>query len=805
VAWYEEVAGAEVQEAAGVVGLIMSHGHEELGNAGGEALAEGADAAVVNEGGGLFEQGAEGGVFGGVNGWGQVGGQLSEIAGDEDAGALDLFEGSLRGGEERGGLDVGAAGREDDGRGAGVGIEESGEGGRKRLFGGEVFQGEVGLEARMRPVGLGWGEPFREEQEAAIGGIPPLPEETFRRANAVGVAELAECAAGEEVERVGAVVEEKSLHGRGQQAQDAMEGREDNGGVVGAEENSGLEVDGDEGDGEGFAGETGAEGGDGGEQEVGLAGALVVRGEGGEIEGGGVAGVFENGPGAGAHLPEAGVAHEELEVFIAADGNEGDGGFFDGLAEQAGGDEGDVVTAGAEVAGEPEEGQHVTGGTEGQEGDFQKGAAVLILKAADRGQVGRQFMGSSFEGAEEALAWLYNTQRLGVKLGLENMRRLLDDLALPDARARVIHVAGTNGKGSTCAFIHTLLSGGAGYRAGLFTSPHLVSFNERIRDEEREITGEELAEMLGGLRERVASWDPHPTFFELTLALALEWFRRREVAWVVLETGLGGRLDATNAVQPAVSVITCIGMDHMEMLGDTVEKIAEEKAGIIKKGVPVVTAPQRPEVMAVLRRVAGERGARLVEVAQPWTASEVGLAGEHQRWNAALAVAAVREAGVILEPGQVERALAATRWPGRFERVGPDWVLDGAHNEDGIGVLVKTWVEVFGARQATVIFGAVEEKALQSMLRRLAPIVKRWCLTGFRSPRARAPEDVRLSLEALELAAPGAVSCHESVEAAIGAARREGGPVLVCGSLFLIGEARALLVRGEGRFEKSWQ
>ena len=224
------------------------------------------------------------------------------------------------------------------------------------------------------------------------------------------------------------------------------------------------------------------------------------------------------------------------------------------------------------------------------------------------------------------LDWLYSTQLFGVKLGLENTARLLRELELPAAGQKFIHVAGTNGKGSVCAFVHSLLNA-AGASVGLFTSPHLIQFRERIRDQERMINREETAQGLARLRDKVKDWDPHPTFFELTFVLAMEWFARRQTEWVVLETGMGGRLDATNALLPEVTVITSVSLDHQQVLGHTLAEIATEKAGIIKPGVPVLTVKQAPEVMEVISRVARQRGAPLTIITTPVRGYELGLAG----------------------------------------------------------------------------------------------------------------------------------------------------------------------------------
>ena len=192
---------------------------------------------------------------------------------------------------------------------------------------------------------------------------------------------------------------------------------------------------------------------------------------------------------------------------------------------------------------------------------------------------------------QETLRWLFSTQRFGIKLGLDNVRLLFAALDIPAPNEKIIHVAGTNGKGSTCALLDSI-SRAAGYRTGLFTSPHLVTFRERIRVNGEMISEEEVALGLTKIRELISAWNPHPTFFEIVTALALDHFRNRKVEIVVLETGMGGRLDATNATQPVVSVLTPVDLDHQKWLGNSLAEIAFEKAGIIKRHVPVVSARQ---------------------------------------------------------------------------------------------------------------------------------------------------------------------------------------------------------------------
>lgn len=403
--------------------------------------------------------------------------------------------------------------------------------------------------------------------------------------------------------------------------------------------------------------------------------------------------------------------------------------------------------------------------------------------------------------AQQEIDWLYSTQLFGIKLGLDNVHKLLGEMGLPTAGQKFIHVAGTNGKGSTCAFMHSILRAG-GINAGLFTSPHLIHFGERIRDTERMISPREIAAGVTRLRERVAGWDPHPTFFELTLALALEWFAQRGNPWVVLETGLGGRLDATNAISPAVSVITPIGWDHMEMLGDTLAKIAAEKAGIIKPGVPVVTMRQSAEALEVIERTARERGAPLTVVEAPLQ-GEFGLAGQHQRWNAAMAVAALHAAGFALSDEVIVCGLREVQWPARFQRVGGNLIIDGAHNPDAARVLVQTWQEQFPQQKAQVIFGGVAGKDTAAVLRELEPIVARLAFTPIDSPRTLSAEKLREIWDGLGFEARP-VTTHASIKAAIEAVDSKQ-PVLIAGSLYLAGEALALLENKPQAFERSAQ
>jgi dihydrofolate synthase/folylpolyglutamate synthase len=394
-----------------------------------------------------------------------------------------------------------------------------------------------------------------------------------------------------------------------------------------------------------------------------------------------------------------------------------------------------------------------------------------------------------------ALGWLYAAQLFGVKLGLESTCKLLGVLDVPTDGQKFIHVAGTNGKGSVSAFCHSLLKA-AEVNAGLFTSPHLIHFRERIKDAERCISSAEIVSGVATLQKITEGWVPSPTFFELTFALAMDWFRKRKREWVVLETGMGGRLDATNTVTPAVSIITSISLDHQLMLGQTLREIATEKAGIIKPGVPVVTIRQIPEAMDVISQTARDRGAPLIIVTTPLRGYQLGLFGQHQMWNAALALAALKAAGFKLAENILRDGLKNVDWPARFQRFAQDRIiLDGAHNPDAAQTLVRTWHAAFPGEKASIVFGGVATKDVLSTVRALQPIAAHWHLTGFQSPRSVPPAEVKNLLKSIYGDSVHSHT-HKTIEEALAAAKGDKERILVTGSLYLAGEMLAHL-RGE--------
>jgi dihydrofolate synthase/folylpolyglutamate synthase len=405
---------------------------------------------------------------------------------------------------------------------------------------------------------------------------------------------------------------------------------------------------------------------------------------------------------------------------------------------------------------------------------------------------------------QEALAWLYGLQRFGIKLGLKNIRRLMAELSVDLSTARIIHVAGTNGKGSVCAMVDSICRAQK-YRSGLFTSPHLVTFRERIRVNGQMISKKGVASGLTSIRNLVAHWQPHPTFFEVTTALALKYFSEAKIDIVILETGLGGRLDATNAVQSNVSVITGIDLDHEKWLGDSIEKIASEKAGIIKPKIPVVSAVQKKEVEVVLRKRARECESPIEFITTPHEQHPVALSGAYQKQNAAIAIAALRAAKsaswtdssrgeIDIDDSAIADGLANIEWPARFQKWDDRTIIDGAHNPAAARVLAETWREIFGDHRATLILAILSDKDLRGICQALSPISEFVLLPKIRSERATPPEELAKVLSGIAPSLPYSIA--PSIADALDLARAKPHPILLTGSLHFAGEALAYL-RGE--------
>jgi dihydrofolate synthase/folylpolyglutamate synthase len=389
------------------------------------------------------------------------------------------------------------------------------------------------------------------------------------------------------------------------------------------------------------------------------------------------------------------------------------------------------------------------------------------------------------------------------KLGLERIRAVLEALENPERAFRVVHVAGTNGKGSTCAMIEAGLRA-TGIRTGLFTSPHLIEPTERIQIDGIPVSPSDFERAFNIVHETAEKLDLdcHPTYFETVTAMAFWLFREKNVDTAVVEVGLGGRLDSTNVVQPVLTVITPIDFDHEAYLGHTIEAIANEKAGILKPGVPAVFARQRPEAAQVLAAQAAKlrapitraedfeirdllvdaRGSRFSEIVCP-------LAGEHQVDNAITAALALRALGVSTD------GIAETRWPGRIEHVSPnpDIILDGAHNPAGARSLARYLERFYGGRKIWLVYGAMRDKAIDEVAGVLFPIASELVLTAPDTSRALRPEALA------EFAGRGHI--EPNVEAAINYARTHAADedvIVITGSLFVVGEARKVFLAPTG-------
>jgi dihydrofolate synthase / folylpolyglutamate synthase len=402
----------------------------------------------------------------------------------------------------------------------------------------------------------------------------------------------------------------------------------------------------------------------------------------------------------------------------------------------------------------------------------------------------------------ETIQFLYSLRLFGTKLGLENTSRLAALAGHPQRELRFIHVAGTNGKGSTCAMLEGIYRA-AGLRVGLFTSPHLVSFRERIQVNRHLISETDVVRLVEQSR-RVLNSSPdtvHPTFFEWVTILALRYFREQHCQLVIWETGLGGRLDATNIVTPLASVITNIQLDHEQWLGSTLAQIAAEKAGIIKPGVPVITATDDPGALEVIQSTACRQGARLTRVGEAESTAlvattQIPLLGEHQRLNAAVALAVVEvlKETLPVPADAIRRGLSQVSWPGRLQRHvtsdGRTILLDGAHNPAGADSVRKAVQHYFPGQQPTLILGVMRDKDWTTMCQTLAPISGRILLAPVHSERTAPPADLRRAC--LE-AQPGldVDACQDVLEALRQAEKDRF--VLVTGSLPFVGEAMEAL------------
>ncbi|MDY6838075.1 MAG: folylpolyglutamate synthase/dihydrofolate synthase family protein [Thermodesulfobacteriota bacterium] len=413
---------------------------------------------------------------------------------------------------------------------------------------------------------------------------------------------------------------------------------------------------------------------------------------------------------------------------------------------------------------------------------------------------------------DDHLSALYRLRRFGIQLGLTTISRLMKGLGNPEDQYACIHVAGTNGKGSVASFLSSVLVC-AGYKVGLYTSPHLIRFNERIQINGNSISDNDVAGAAEAVQRIYTQGEP-PTFFECATAMALYHFAVKKVNWAVLETGMGGRYDATNVVRSQACVISNISMEHTEYLGHTLKRIAAEKAGIIKENAGVVTGTRQKSALQVIEQAATEKGVPLLRIgkeikvhksthgrftclgkAHTWQGLKAGLLGDHQMINAALALGALEllmEKGLEVTDEAIYKGLAQTRWPGRLEAVSTDpfVLLDGAHNPSAVKTLKAYLKNRVVYRRLILVLGILKDKAWRPMLRELAGISHRMILTRPQYERAADPADLSSFVRCLK---QDFVVIPHLVDAISLALDEAGHGDLVCitGSLYTVGEAKA--------------
>lgn len=418
---------------------------------------------------------------------------------------------------------------------------------------------------------------------------------------------------------------------------------------------------------------------------------------------------------------------------------------------------------------------------------------------------------------EEALNYIHGALKFGIKLGLQNIETLLGLMGNPQDKLKYVHVAGTNGKGSTVTFISSILIE-AGYKVGIYTSPCIERFNERIKVNSSEIDGEDLARITGFVKEKVdilvSKYEIYPTEFEIVMAIAFQYFYEMKCDIVVLEVGLGGRFDATNVIkEPLVSVIATISYDHMDRLGDTLEKIAFEKAGIIKDGIDVVAYPGQEQVMDVIRKVCEDRKANLHTVDftnikinsysidgqefmyNAWKSLKISLLGEHQVKNAVVALNAIEvlsTKGYNISDDSILKGLLNARWPGRLEVLckQPVFLIDGAHNGEGASALAKVLKTYFPGKKILFIVGALKDKDVISIIEPTIPLASGYITVTPDSGRALASKDMAILLSQYCKNVLVSDTIEEAIKTSLSLASKDD---IICayGSLYYIGKVRS--------------
>jgi dihydrofolate synthase/folylpolyglutamate synthase len=427
------------------------------------------------------------------------------------------------------------------------------------------------------------------------------------------------------------------------------------------------------------------------------------------------------------------------------------------------------------------------------------------------------------EGYSDTVNYLYNLQRHGIKLGLENIKKITEILGKPHRAFRSIHIAGTNGKGSTATMIASILRDN-GLKVGLFTSPHLVSFTERIRINGLPIPEQEVIRLTSFIRNAISGADIKPTFFEFVTAMAFYYFASEDVDWAVIEVGMGGRFDATNIIQPEISIITNIALEHKEFLGQTLSEIAFEKAGIIKDRIPVVTATQHPEALDVIERIAKKNSSELhiygrdfegkltfmderhikfnyISSSSKRNGLCIPLSGRYQIYNAALAIRAceiMSQRGLHLSKDAIYNGISNLNLEGRLEWVShmPPIIIDSAHNPDAAASLADAIEEIFQEKKIILIVGIMKDKEIEGILKPLIKISHKIIFTRPKGERAAPPLILKKCIKnIMKNRNPKAIFTTNTVAEAIRLAEtlhRKDHIILVTGSFYTTGEVKEL-------------
>ena len=425
---------------------------------------------------------------------------------------------------------------------------------------------------------------------------------------------------------------------------------------------------------------------------------------------------------------------------------------------------------------------------------------------------------------QQALEYIEKSHKFGMRLGLENSFKLLELLGNPQEKLKFIHVAGTNGKGSTCAFVSNTLKE-QGYKVGLYTSPYLETFTERIRLNGENIPKEDVARIITTIKEKieqmVSEGHPYPTEFEIETAMAFYYYYEQKTDYVVLEVGLGGRYDATNVIKsPLASVIVSISLDHTGILGDTLGKIAYEKAGIIKEDSIVVVYKQKPEAEKVIKNICKEKNTKYIEVdfenlvikksdinsqvfdcivlGEKLENMEISLIGDHQVNNAVLALTVIKVLrdyrNIEIDENSIRRAFLNTRWAGRIEKIkdNPIFIIDGAHNEDGARSLSKTLKKQFKGKKMTLLIGMLKDKDIDSVLEILMDNFDKVITTTPDSDRAISCEELKEKIQKYKQNVTHITNIDDAVKYALDNAS-EDEVIISAGSLYMIGHVRQLV------------